>query len=111
LVIGGGDGAVLREVVKHECVEKVVLVEIDAMVINVSKKFLPAMAVGFSHPKVQTIVMDGFKYLADLKEKFDVIITDSSDPVGPAEALFEDSFYRLLKGALTSDGIICSQGK
>merc|ERR1719223_629494 len=87
LVIGGGDGGVLREVVKHESIESVTLVEIDEMVVKVSKKFLPAMAAGFSHPKVNLVIGDGFEYLKNHTGTYDVIITDSSDPVGPAESV------------------------
>jgi spermidine synthase len=78
---------VLREVVKHECVESVTLVEIDAHVIEAAKKYMPKMAVGFQHPKVSVIVGDGFKYLKDHQSEFDVIITDSSDPEGTAKSL------------------------
>ncbi|KAJ9618722.1 putrescine aminopropyltransferase [Taxawa tesnikishii (nom. ined.)] len=80
LVIGGGDGGVLREVVKHECVEEAVLCDIDEAVIRLSKKYLPGMSVGYQHPKVKVHVGDGFKFLDDYKNEFDVIITDSSDP-------------------------------
>lgn len=110
LVIGGGDGGVLREIVKHDCVEEAVLVEIDECVIRVSKQYLPEMAKGFKHPKVTTHIADGFKYLQNIKTPFDVIITDSSDPDGPAAALFGPSFYKLLSDSLTPDGVICTQG-
>ncbi|ORX94699.1 spermidine synthase-like protein [Basidiobolus meristosporus CBS 931.73] len=111
LVIGGGDGGVLREVVKHECVEEVVLCEIDEAVIRIAKKYLPAMAVGFQHPKVKVHVGDGFPYLEDQVDTFDVIITDSSDPVGPAESLYQAKFYELMKNALRPGGIIATQGE
>ncbi|KAI8871381.1 spermidine synthase [Ramicandelaber brevisporus] len=111
LVIGGGDGGVLREVVKHASVEEVTLCEIDEAVIRVSKKYLPGMAIGFTHPKVKVHVGDGFEYLATHKNEYDVIITDSSDPVGPAESLFGAPFYQLLHDALREGGIICSQGE
>jgi spermidine synthase len=111
LVVGGGDGGVLREVVKHECVESVTLVEIDEAVPRVSKKYLPAMAAGFSHPKVTVHIGDGFAYLQENTASYDVIITDSSDPVGPAEALFSDTFYELMRKALKPGGIICTQGE
>jgi spermidine synthase len=111
LVIGGGDGGVLREVVKHDCVKSVTLVEIDEVVIKVSKKYLPAMAAGFQHPKVNVVVGDGFEYLKNHQGQYDVIITDSSDPVGPAEALFTENFYNLMRKALTPGGIICTQGE
>ncbi|ORX83761.1 spermidine synthase-like protein [Basidiobolus meristosporus CBS 931.73] len=111
LVIGGGDGGVLREVVKHECVEEVVLCEIDEAVIRNAKKYLPSMAVGFQHPKVSVHIGDGFPYLQDKVNTFDVIITDSSDPVGPAESLYQENFYNLMKGALREGGIVCTQGE
>ncbi|KAJ3124445.1 putrescine aminopropyltransferase [Nowakowskiella sp. JEL0407] len=111
LVIGGGDGGVLREVVKHECVEEVTLVEIDAMVVEVSKKYLPKMAEGFNHPKVKVHIGDGFAYLKENTATYDVIITDSSDPVGPAESLFQETFYELMYKALLPGGNICTQGE
>lgn len=111
LVVGGGDGGVLREVVKHSGVETVTLCEIDEAVCRVSKLYLPKMAEGFKHPKVKVHIGDGFEFLKDKEEVYDVIITDSSDPVGPAESLFQDSFFSLLNKALKPNGIICSQGE
>lgn len=113
LVIGGGDGGVLREIVKHECVESATLVEIDDMVIRLSKKYLPDMAKSYENEKVSLKLCDGFKYLKDCEkledfEKYDVIITDSSDPDGPAEAFFQESYYKLLYNALNKDGIVIS---
>ncbi|KAF1946017.1 spermidine synthase [Clathrospora elynae] len=110
LVIGGGDGGVLREVVKHDCVKEAVLCDIDEAVIRLSKQYLPGMSVGFEHPKTTTIVGDGFKFLEDKKGEFDVIITDSSDPEGPAEALFQKAYFELLNGALREGGVISTQG-
>jgi len=110
LVIGGGDGGVLREVVKHEGVEEAVLCDIDEAVIRLSKKYLPGMSVGFQHPKVKVHVGDGFKFLEDYKDTFDVIITDSSDPEGPAESLFKKPYFELLHGALREGGVITTQG-
>ncbi|KAK9385347.1 Spermidine/spermine synthase [Lipomyces mesembrius] len=111
LVIGGGDGGVLREIVKHESVEEAILCDIDECVIRVSKKYLPSMAVGFQHPKVKVFVEDGFKFLAAYKNHFDVIITDSSDPEGPAESLFQKPYYELLNDALTENGVITTQAE
>src|ERR1700738_5363057 len=74
LVIGGGDGGVLREVVKHDCVKKAILCDLDEAVIRLSKKYLPGMSVGFEHPNVEVIVGDGFKFLEDRKNEFDIII-------------------------------------
>jgi len=110
LVVGGGDGGVLREVVKHSCVEEATLVDIDEAVIRLSKKYLPGMSIGFEHPKVKVHVGDGFKYLADRKNEFDVIITDSSDPEGPAESLFQKPYFQLLSDALREGGVITTQG-
>ncbi|RDW74214.1 hypothetical protein BP5796_07656 [Coleophoma crateriformis] len=109
LVIGGGDGGVLREVVKHECVEKVVLCEIDEAVIRLSKQYLPDMSASYSHPKVEVVVGDGFRFLQDYRNEFDVIITDSSDPEGPAESLFQKRYFELLFDALREGGVVSTQ--
>lgn len=110
LIVGGGDGGVAREVTKHPLVKKIVQVEIDALVIESSKKHLPFMSQGFQSPKLTLNICDGFKYMAEHENEFDVIITDSSDPIGPAVNLFTESYFQLLKGALRSGGIVCSQG-
>lgn len=75
-----------------------------------SKQYLPEMAAGFDDPRVTVHVGDGFKFLADRKNEFDVIITDSSDPEGPAESLFQKPYFELLHGALRQGGIITTQG-
>jgi spermidine synthase len=79
-------------------------------VIRLSKQYLPEMSKGFDHPKSKTHVGDGFKFLADYKNSFDVIITDSSDPEGPAESLFQKSYFQLLHDALREGGVISTQG-
>ncbi|KAH3688218.1 hypothetical protein WICPIJ_000804 [Wickerhamomyces pijperi] len=111
LVIGGGDGGVLREIVKHESVEEAWLCDIDEAVIRLSKEYLPSMAASYQHPKVKTHIGDGFKFLADFKNTFDVIITDSSDPEGPAESLFQKPYFQLLHDALTEKGVITTQSE
>ncbi|CAG8524607.1 7445_t:CDS:2 [Funneliformis caledonium] len=111
LVIGGGDGGVLREIVKHKSVKEVILCEIDESVIRLSKKYLPKMAIGFDDPKVTIHIGDGFPFLEDKVDSFDIIITDASDPVGPAESLFQERYYELMKNALRPCGIISSQGE
>lgn len=111
LIIGGGDGGVAREVCKHPSVKHVTQCEIDEDVIKVSKQFLPNMAKGFDHPKMNLHIGDGFKFLAEHKNEFDVIITDSSDPEGPAASLFQVSYYELMRDALREKGIICCQGE
>ncbi|EDV49744.1 spermidine synthase isoform X1 [Drosophila erecta] len=110
LIVGGGDGGVAREVVKHPLVEEVHQVEIDDRVVELSKQYLPAMACGFSNEKLKLTIGDGFDYMKKHKNEFDVIITDSSDPIGPAVSLFQESYYELMKHALKDDGIVCSQG-
>ncbi|XP_064423893.1 spermidine synthase [Latimeria chalumnae] len=111
LIIGGGDGGALREVIKHPLVESVVQCEIDEDVIAVSKKYLTSMAVGYSNPKLTLHVGDGFEFMKQNQDAFDIIITDSSDPIGPAESLFKESYYRLMKTALREGGILCCQGE
>ncbi|XP_053612805.1 spermidine synthase [Plodia interpunctella] len=109
LIVGGGDGGVAREVAKHPKVKEIVQVEIDAKVIEVSKKYLPFMAVGFDSDKLTLHVGDGFEFLKNHAQEFDVIITDSSDPIGPAVHLFEENYFALMKKALRPGGIVCSQ--
>ncbi|XP_049806575.1 spermidine synthase [Schistocerca nitens] len=109
LIVGGGDGGVAREVAKHPSVESIVQVEIDPKVLEVSKQFLPFMGQGLSHPKLKIHIGDGFKFMADHEEEFDIIITDSSDPVGPAVSLFQQEYFELMYKALKPDGIVCSQ--
>jgi len=111
LVVGGGDGGVLREVVKHDSVEIVDLCEIDQDVIDVSKMYLPFMAEGFNNPKVRIHIEDGFVFLKNKKNEYDVIITDSSDPIGPASSLYQGGYFSLLKESLREGGIICSQAE
>lgn len=110
LIVGGGDGGVAREVVKHPLVEEVHQVEIDDRVVELSKKYLPFMACGFESPKLKLTIGDGFEYMKQREGEFDVIITDSSDPIGPAASLFQESYFGLAKRALKPNGIICSQG-
>jgi len=109
LIVGGGDGGAAREVSKHPDVKHVTLVDIDDRVVEVCKQYLPRLSLGLNNPKVNVSVGDGFGFLRDHRGEFDVIITDSSDPVGPAENLFKQSYYKLLKAALKPGGIIASQ--
>ncbi|SMN20682.1 similar to Saccharomyces cerevisiae YLR146C SPE4 Spermine synthase, required for the biosynthesis of spermine and also involved in biosynthesis of pantothenic acid [Maudiozyma saulgeensis] len=115
LVIGGGDGGVVRELLKHECLTHITQVEIDETVIKLARKYFPGMSYGLDNPRVQIKLCDGFKYLQDLanasvEEKYDVIITDSSDPEGPAEEFFKDTYFKLLKNALKdNDSLIITQ--
>lgn len=109
LVIGGGDGGTVREVLKHSEVEQVDLVEIDARVIEVSRKYLPELAAAFDDPRVNVHVEDGSKYVASAAGEYDVILIDAPDPVGPAEAIFSDSFYADVRNALRPGGVMSAQ--
>ena len=90
---------------------EVTLCEIDEGFINLSKKYLPSLACGFEDERVTVKIMDGNVFMANNPGKFDVIITDSSDPIGPASVLFEAPFYRNMYAALAEGGIICTQGE
>mmetsp|Transcript_25969 Transcript_25969/g.53327 ORF Transcript_25969/g.53327 Transcript_25969/m.53327 type:complete len:312 (+) Transcript_25969:46-981(+) len=112
LIIGGGDGGVLREVVKHDTVEKVTWCEIDGDVVEAAKKYMPNVAIAVSNPKTELLVGDGVAFAESSKENsFDVIIVDSSDPVGPAEKLFSKEFYVNVHRILKPGGVVCSQGE
>uniref|UniRef100_A0A0B6Y8I5 Spermidine synthase n=1 Tax=Arion vulgaris TaxID=1028688 RepID=A0A0B6Y8I5_9EUPU len=111
LVIGGGDGGVVREALKYESVREIVLCEIDQVVIDVCKKHLPNMASCLDDPRVSIQVGDGVEYVRNHPGEFDIIITDAPDPEGVAEALFQRTFYQDLKSALTKDGIASCQGE
>lgn len=111
LVIGGGDGGVVREILKHDTVTSVTLCEIDPQVVRVAKEFLPTMSASLTDERVRVLHADGALFLEEHPNEFDVIITDSSDPIGPAETLFQPEFYRSMKSALKPDGILCTQGE
>ncbi|MFK7694862.1 polyamine aminopropyltransferase [Paenibacillus sp. HJGM_3] len=109
LIVGGGDGGVVREVMKHKAVEKAVLVDIDGKVIEYSKKFLPSIAAELDNPRVEVIVNDGFMHIHDHKNTYDVIMVDSTEPVGPAVELFTRGFYQGIFESLKEDGIFVAQ--
>mmetsp|Transcript_67322 Transcript_67322/g.119951 ORF Transcript_67322/g.119951 Transcript_67322/m.119951 type:complete len:313 (+) Transcript_67322:48-986(+) len=112
LIIGGGDGGVLREVAKHACVERITHCEIDDGVVEASKAYFPSLACAFSNPKVNLMIGDGVAFAEGAKDSsWDVIIIDSSDPVGPAEKLFSKEFYVNAHRILKPDGVLCSQGE
>jgi spermidine synthase len=109
LVVGGGDGGVIREVLKHPQVEKAVLVEIDGKVIEYCKKYLPEIAGELDNPRVDVIVGDGYRHIREHKNEYDVIMVDSTEPVGPAVHLFERGFYQGIYDALKEGGIFVAQ--
>ena len=112
LVVGGGDGGVLREIIRHPTVEHLDIAEIDGKVIEVSKKFFPGMSCGFDDPRVRVNVCDGIKFVGDAPEgSYDAIIVDSSDPVGPASVLFEKPFFEKIHRALKPGGVLTTQGE
>ncbi len=110
LVIGGGDGGTIREVAKHPKVKEATWVEIDGKVIEACKKYLPSICEGgYNNPKVKVIVDDGIKHVKENKNTYDIILVDSTDPVGPAVGLFSKEFYTDVFNALKDDGIFVAQ--
>ena len=111
LVIGGGDGGTVREVLKHDTVEKVVLCEIDGMVIEACKKYLPTISCELENPKCEILVEDAIEYIKDKENMFDIVLIDSTDPMGPGEGLFTEEFYTNVKRSLKPGGIVCAQSE
>ncbi len=111
LIVGGGDGGTLTEILKHSCVEEVVLCEIDQVVIDLSKKYLPEFCAAFDDSRVTIVVEDAAVYIKSKKNYFDVICVDSTDPFGPGEVIFQEAFYRDIAQALTHDGIAVTQSE
>ncbi len=110
LVIGGCDGGILRNVLRYPNVREAVMVEIDERVIELSKKHLPKLCrKAFEDSRAKVIIGDGFKYVAETQEKFDILFIDSTDPVGPGKCLFTPDFYRNCKRCLTPGGIVTAQ--
>ncbi|MBE0428065.1 MAG: polyamine aminopropyltransferase [Nitrospirae bacterium] len=106
IVIGGGDGGVVREVLKHKTVEKVFFVEIDEEVINISRRFFPAVSSGVEDPRVEIKIMDGAEFITKRKTSdIDAIIIDSTDIIGFARSLFTDEFFVSVKKCLTDEGM------
>ncbi|WP_217473709.1 polyamine aminopropyltransferase [Stutzerimonas stutzeri] len=110
LIIGGGDGGMLREVAKHSDVESITMVEIDGTVVEMCKEFLPEHSKGaFNDPRLNLVIDDGMRFVATTEEKFDVIISDSTDPIGPGEVLFSENFYQACRRCLNEGGILVTQ--
>ncbi len=110
LIIGGGDGGILREVLKHQNVEAVTQVEIDQAVIDLCTKYLPRHSDGaYKNPRATIVIDDGANFVRSTQERFDVIISDSTDPIGPGEVLFTKDFYTAEKGCLNEGGIMVAQ--
>lgn len=111
LVIGGGDGGTAREALRHPGVERVVMVEIDEMVIRACREHLPSVSLALDHPKLTLLVEDGVRFVRETRERFDVILVDSTDPIGPATPLFNAEFYENVARILVDDGILISQAE
>ncbi|RTZ91664.1 MAG: spermidine synthase [Deltaproteobacteria bacterium] len=111
LIIGGGDGGTVREVVKHPEVEHVDLVEIDEAVIQAAKSYFPEVSCELDNPRVSILPMDGIEYIRKKPATYDVILIDSTDPVGPAEGLIAASFYKDAFKALTDNGVMAVQAE
>ncbi len=111
LVIGGGDGGAVREILKHESVEKVELVEIDEEVVNTAKIYFPEIASSLEDKRVEIKFQDGIEFVKSKNEIYDVILIDSPDPIGPAVGLFEESFYKDAFSTLNDSGIIVAQAE
>lgn len=113
LIIGGGDGGVAREVCRHECTKQVDLCEIDGRVIELSKEYFPTIAKVLLDPpeKLRVHVGDGIAFTKEVKDFYDVIIIDCSDPIGPGEGLFTREFYKSAFEALREDGLIVQQSE
>ena len=109
LVIGAGDGGVIRELTRYESVEHIDMVEIDELVVEVCKKYLPLTACSLDDPRVHITYQDGLKYIRSKENEYDLIIVDSTDPFGPGEGLFTKEFYGNCYKALKEDGIIVNQ--
>ncbi len=110
LIIGGGDGGCLKEIIKIKCIKKITLVELDKKIIKYSKKYLKEIHQdSFYNKKVKIIIDDGFKFIQKNKKKFDIIIIDSTDAIGPGKILFSEEFYNNCKISLKKNGIIVGQ--
>lgn len=109
LIVGGGDGGIAREALKHP-LERVVMVEIDRAVVDLCTKYMPSVSNGaFADKRLDLVIADGCKFVAETSERFDVIVVDSTDPQGPGEVLFTETFYRDCKRALAPGGVLCVQ--
>jgi spermidine synthase len=109
LIVGGGDGGTLEEVLKHP-VERVTMVEIDGTVVELCRRYLPAICgAAFDDPRTELVIADGARYVAEAGDRFDAILLDSTDPMGPGEVLFGEAFYRNCRALLEPRGVVVTQ--
>ncbi|CBH20172.1 spermidine synthase (putrescine aminopropyltransferase) [Acetoanaerobium sticklandii] len=111
LVIGGGDGGTVRELTRYSHIEKIDMVEIDKLVVDVSREYLPITASKLDDPRVSLYFEDGIRFVADTKEVYDLILVDSTDPIGPGEGLFTTEFYQNCFNILSDNGILVNQSE
>jgi len=110
LIVGGGDGGMLEEVLKHRAIERATMVEIDASVVDLAKRHLrPICGAAFEDPRSELVIADGVDFVARAQARYDVIIIDSTDPVGPGEVLFREAFYQDCRRCLAPGGILVTQ--
>lgn len=110
LIIGGGDGGILREVSRHQQVKQITMVEIDATVVELCRQYLPNHSAGaYEDPRFNLVISDGVSFITQSNEKFDVIISDCTDPIGPGESLFTSTFYQGCADRLNEGGIFVAQ--
>lgn len=111
LVVGGGDGGTVREVLRHDSVEKVDMVEIDEEVIKVCREYFPDISCRLDDPRVNLVIRDGIEFVKGIEVEYDVVLIDSTDPVGPGEVLFTDEFYQNVLRALKPGGLVALQSE
>lgn len=111
LVIGAGDGGTVRELTRYGTIEKIDMVEIDELVVKASREFLPFTACKLDDPRVNLYFEDGIKFVEGKENLYDLVIVDSTDPIGPGEGLFTTEFYRNCYKALTEKGILVNQNE
>lgn len=111
LVVGGGDGGTVREVLRHETVQQVDMVEIDEEVVRVSREHLPGLAGKLDDPRVRLKFQDAVEFVKGVENVYDVVLVDSTDPIGPGEGLFSRAFYLDVQRSLRPGGIVCVQSE
>ena len=110
LIVGGGDGGVLREALKHEAIERATLCEIDRAVIDLALEHFPAVSDGaYDDPRTEVVIADGTRFVAETDQRFDAILVDSTDPIGPGAVLFTREFYADCRRALAEGGVLVTQ--
>ena len=111
LIVGGGDGGTAREVLRHDSVEVVDLVDIDPAVFDVCREHLPETSSSFDDPRLRLIAADGARFVEEAGDPYDVVLVDSTDPVGPGIVLFQTPFYRAVERALAPGGLVACQSE